>query len=58
MTGVSTAHGSFKTASAALMTPVGNLSTASVLSTVPPRIKPIRFLRSSLAGWTNRETFG
>ena len=48
MTGVSAAHGPFKVASAALMTPVGNPSTASALSAVPPRIKPIRFRLSSL----------
>ena len=42
-------HGpSLKVASAALMTPVGNLSTGSPLSAVPPRVKPVRFPPSSL----------
>ena len=39
---------SFKMASAALMTPLGNLSTGSALSAVPPRVNPIRFPLSSL----------
>ena len=46
------------------MTPAGNLSTASALSGIPPRVKPIRFPRSplespqparprpGLSGWT------
>ena len=37
-------HGpSLQMVSAALMTPVSNLSKASALSAVPPRVKPIRF---------------
>ena len=55
---------SLKVASAALMTPAGNLSTASALSGIPPRVKPIQFprsplespqparLRPGLSGWT------
>ena len=42
-------HGpSLQMVSAALMTPVGNLSKASALSAVPPRVKPIRFRLSPL----------
>ena len=42
MTGVSAAHRCFQMLSSALMTPVGGPSTASALSGIPLRVKPIR----------------